>query len=149
MRRALSVAIVVAVVAVPASTAGTAAGAAYARQVGYLLNGQYDRLYNELAPQQRRHVSRSRFVACYEAGAPQGATLEKWKQFDTLRVRALIPGTKTVAWLTVVTLRLRYRMNGQVGEVTQTGRMLLEHGRWRWVFPASSMAAFRRHACPK
>jgi hypothetical protein len=49
-----------------AATPKASASQAFATQIGYLFNSQFDRLYNALTSHQQRLITRDRFLTCYE-----------------------------------------------------------------------------------
>lgn len=133
-----------------AKTPTISAGGAFARQMQWMFNGQFDRLYNTLVVEQRRIVRRELFLDCWQRSRPkQEIEVKKWKTIDSLRVKLTIPGTQRKLWTTAVTVRLtvRDRTTAVTTDVTVNAHQVNVGGQWHWMIPQKTMSALMRGRC--
>lgn len=125
------------------------AAAFLAQTVRELFEGQYDRAWEGLYPDQQRIAPLDRYVACTEQGAALIGELKSITLIDSYRAPAQrIPGTTKVASSTAVTFRIRSTVLGHLRSETDTFHAYRLNGHWRWTLEQASVAAYRAHHCP-
>lgn len=150
MKISLVAALAIFAIALPASaSAGRPAPGAFVAQVyQWALNGEGDRLYNALVPQQRRLVKRDVMDTCAShiaAKQTSAVTIMSWKTLDSLPVKVTIPGTTVRVKTLAVTVRLK-ASDGSSG--VDTAHVVATSTGWEWMIDAPTLAKYRAGRCP-
>lgn len=110
---------------------GSGAEDALERQIGYLSDGQYGRLYDELHPAQQKLIDEDAFVRCYDEVAG-GVSITGFDVKDTYPEKVRIPGTTLKADSVAVTVAIKAKIGEAPGEDTRTFHEFDVDGDWRF-----------------
>jgi hypothetical protein len=113
------------------------------------LAGQFDRTYATLYPAQKKLVSESRFMACYEQlfNAVSGATISDFKTTDVYASTITVPGTKVRTKTTAVSVRYTIHLGSESTPDAFTAHLAVVNGRYRWMMSAARFAQVKSNNC--
>jgi hypothetical protein len=108
--------------------------AAIVRQLGYLSDAQYGRLYDELHPAQQALLSRDEFIQCYSDEVP-ALTIEDIDIGESFEESLTLPGTDQ----RVDTVALTTEFSAGGSQDTTTFHEIEVDGEWRWMLQDPSI----------
>jgi hypothetical protein len=120
------------------------AGNAARQQYQMMSDGQWDRHWELLHPEQRAHVQQALYARCQAS---------RQLDFESIQVVAVRSDPVTVEGAPRDARAVTLRITGNLGAgrregVTRTIHQVFVEGQWRWVMTEEALAAFKRGDCP-
>jgi hypothetical protein len=111
--------------------------------------GQFDRTYSTLIPDQRKLVSQSKFMDCYQTmtSSVSGATISDFKVTDTYASTVGIPGTKLHLKTTAVSVRYTIHLGKDSAPDAATWHVVQHGSSWFWIISQANLTKTKSGQC--
>jgi len=147
VRRWILLAALAALIVTACTGGGSTPEAALQRQFRYLNSGQWQKLYQDLHPEQRAFVSFDTFARCYPQSVVGYSNISLGKIIRTFQEEYTIPGTDQTVQSTAVTADVSATRGGGRQTLPNTFHEVNVSGIWYWTL--ANAEGYRAQSCPR